>query len=199
MGTLRVIAGMAKGKRLAMVPGSGTRPVPDKVKGAVFNILGADIVGARFLDLFAGTGSVGIEALSRGAASAVFVESGVRAWQTISRNLQVVALSDRAQLVKKDVFAFISEHRGEAFDYVYIAPPQYRGLWRHTLEALDRATACMHPDAWLMVQIHPREYSPLELHRLQEFDQRRYGSALVVFYEHLGAVDETSTAGPARL
>jgi 16S rRNA (guanine966-N2)-methyltransferase len=85
MTRLRVIAGQAKGLRLSMVPGKSARPISDRVKGALFNIIGADVVGSYFLDLFAGTGSVGIEALSRGAARVLFVDNDRKAiWTTIA-------------------------------------------------------------------------------------------------------------------
>jgi 16S rRNA G966 N2-methylase RsmD len=92
---MRVIAGEAKGRRLKMVPGSSTRPVGERVKEALFGILGDMVVDARFLDLYAGTGSVGIEALSRGAQSAVFVDRGRQAIATIKDNLTHTRLGDK--------------------------------------------------------------------------------------------------------
>lgn len=186
MAGLRVISGAAKGRRLQMVPGSETRPIGDRVKGALFNILGADIEGSRFLDLFAGTGSVGIEALSRGADGVVFVDTSPRAIRTIQENLRLTALEANARVVRSDSFAFLRSGNARAFDYVYVAPPQYQGLWGATMSALDRSTGCLNPDAWIIAQIHPREYQALPLHQLAEFDQRRYGSTLLVFWEAPG-------------
>ncbi|MER3469301.1 MAG: 16S rRNA (guanine(966)-N(2))-methyltransferase RsmD, partial [Thermoflexus sp.] len=100
---MRVISGSAKGRRLKSLPGAGTRPIADRVKTALFDILGASVVGARVLDLFAGTGSVGIEALSRGAAEAVFVEKDPRAVRVLRENLQRTGLADRARVVRGDV------------------------------------------------------------------------------------------------
>src|SRR2546430_635565 len=100
---MRVIAGTAKGRQLKLVPGEGTRPIMDRVKEALFNILGDSIDGATFLDLFAGTGSVGIEALSRGAEYAVFVENGRLAVKTIAENLKMTRLEDQARIVRQDV------------------------------------------------------------------------------------------------
>ncbi|MFN2183770.1 MAG: RsmD family RNA methyltransferase, partial [Anaerolineae bacterium] len=101
---MRVISGSAKGIQLQAVPGSGTRPISDRVKEAVFNILGEEIVGSRVLDLFAGTGSVGIEALSRDAELAVFVEKHPQAIATIRANLKRTKLEARARVVRADVF-----------------------------------------------------------------------------------------------
>jgi hypothetical protein len=92
---MRVISGTAKGRTLKAAPGEGTRPITDRVKESLFNILGADIRDARFLDLFAGTGGVGIEALSRGAKEAVFVEQGRAALETIRANLALTKLAER--------------------------------------------------------------------------------------------------------
>ena len=93
---IRVIAGSAKGRRLKLVPGDTTRPVMDRVKEALFSIIGRNIFDAAFLDLFAGTGSVGIEALSRGARQAVFVEMNGKAVRTIQENLTLTKLGDKA-------------------------------------------------------------------------------------------------------
>ncbi|MBI3761313.1 MAG: 16S rRNA (guanine(966)-N(2))-methyltransferase RsmD [Chloroflexi bacterium] len=183
---MRVISGSAKGRRLKMVPGEGTRPVGDKVKQALFNILGADIEGATFLDLFAGTGSVGIEALSRGAARAVFVESDRMAAKIIGDNLAYTGLADRAQVVRGDAFRFLGGARREAFDFVYIAPPQYADLWRLILSALDAHPDWLNPDGMAIAQINPVEYNELSLTALRFFDQRKYGSTLLCFYEKPG-------------
>jgi 16S rRNA (guanine(966)-N(2))-methyltransferase RsmD len=156
------------------------------VKEALFNILGADLQGARFLDLFAGTGSVGIEALSRGAASAVFVEANPRALQTIRANLDHTHLQAGAEVVQGDSFALLV-HGAEPFDYIYVAPPQYHGLWAKAIREIDANAALLNPDGWAIAQIHPREYESLELRRLRELQQRRYGNTLLCFYELPGA------------
>ena len=178
---MRVIAGKAKGHRLKAVPGSGTRPITDRAKSALFSILGDDVVGCRFLDLFAGTGQVGIEALSRGAAEAVFVERGGAALRTIRENLANTRLEAHARVVRADVFAFLAR-APEPFDYVYIAPPQYQGLWAATLRALDARPGWLAEDGWAIVQIHPREYEELAFEHLALFDRRTYGSVMLCFY-----------------
>jgi len=178
---MRVIAGSAKGRVLKSVPGSGTRPITDRVKGALFNILGPSIVGARVLDLFAGTGSVGIEALSRGAASVTFVERDRRAIRTIKENLRITGLAERATVIQEDVFHFLNRRRQQPFDIIYIAPPQYRGLWARTLAALDKAPLLVE-GGLAIAQLFPKEYAPLDLATLKLVDQRRYGSTLLCFY-----------------
>ena len=178
---LRVITGKAKGCRLKSVPGGGTRPITDRAKLALFSIIGNDIVSCRFLDLFAGTGQVGIEALSRGAVEAVFVERASPALRTIRDNLAHTRLETGARVVRADVFDFLAGEP-EPFDYIYIAPPQYRGLWAETLRALDANLSWLSDDGWVMAQIHPQEYEELALEHLALFDQRTYGSVMLCFY-----------------
>jgi 16S rRNA (guanine966-N2)-methyltransferase len=180
---MRVIGGTAKGTQLQAVPGSITRPISDRVKEAVFNIVGETIVGSRVLDLFAGTGSVGIEALSRGAESAVFVEKHRRAADTIRANLRRTSLeTSSARIVQADVFKFLTRD-SEPFDLIYVAPPQYRGLWSKTLLALETNPGWLDPGGLVIVQVFPKELEPLTLTTLQPTDQRQYGSTLLCFYE----------------
>ena len=183
---LRVIAGSAKGRRLRMVPGNQARPIRDQVKEALFNILGPALHDSNFSDLFAGTGSVGIEALSRGAAHATFVEQHPAALQTIRENLELTALMDRAKLIQADVFEWINRQSGGSHDFAYVAPPQSFKLWSKAVRLLDREPQRLNPDAWVIAQINPREYRPLELETLVEFDRRTYGRTQLVFYERPG-------------
>ena len=180
---MRVISGSAKGRNLQSVPGDSTRPITDRVKEALFNIFGADIVDARFLDLFGGTGGVGIEALSRGAAHAVFIEKNRKAQETIKANLLRTKLSDGAEIVRGDAFAYL-HGRPQAFHYIYIAPPQYHRLWVDALQHLDAQPGWLADDGEIIVQIHPKEYEAVALEHFEEIEQRRYSSTLLVFYEH---------------
>lgn len=186
---MRVIAGRAKGRKLKSVPGKGTRPITDRAKSALFSILGADVIGCRFLDLFAGTGQVGLEALSRGAGEVVLVEQAGLALRTIHDNLARTKLEDGAQVVRADVFVYLGRE-AEPFDYVYIAPPQYYGLWVQTLRALDAAPDWLAEDGWAIAQIHPTEYEPLALQHLALFDQRTYGGVMLCFYAKLEEEDD---------
>ena len=179
---MRVIAGLAKGRRLVSVPGSGTRPITDKVKGALFDILSRDIEGAGFLDLFAGTGSVGIEALSRGASRVVFVERARKAVATMRKNLEITGLAERAEIIHGDAFRFIGRAAPDpCFEYIYVAPPQYRDLWAKILLALDGKTM-LTPDGLVIVQIHPKEFHDIDLSHLGLVRERRYGSTMLRFY-----------------
>ncbi len=180
--SLRVISGSAKGRKLKSVPGDTTRPITDRVKEALFNIIGGDVVDSTWWDLFAGTGSVGIEALSRGAAFVRFSDRSRAAIETIRWNLRHCRLEERAEVRHGDAFAMLSIPPDRQFDYIYIAPPQYHELWSKALHTLDANPAWLNEDAWVIAQIHPREYGSLQLIHLNEFDRRKYGNTLLVFY-----------------
>jgi len=187
MGSLRVIGGKARGRRLRPVPGDTTRPITDRTKESLFNILGGDIVGATFLDLFAGTGSVGIEALSRGAGYVKFVDKTPAAIKTIRSNLEITGLVEspgqkQYDLLLGDAFAVLEKQAEIRFDYIYIAPPQYKEMWKKVVISLDHHLKWLSEDAWLIAQIHPIEEENLVLQNLEAFDRRRYGSTLLVFY-----------------
>ncbi len=178
-----VTTGTAKGRRLKDVPGEGTRPVTDIVKQALFNILAGDVRDSAWWDLFGGTGAIGIEALSRGAAFVRFSELGREAVETIKWNLQATGLTDRAEVRRGDAFAMLASPADRRFDYVYVAPPQYKELWSKTLLALDANPGWLNDAAWAIAQIHPREYRDLDLAHLEKIDERKYGSTLLVFYQ----------------
>ncbi|MCA9875352.1 MAG: 16S rRNA (guanine(966)-N(2))-methyltransferase RsmD [Anaerolineales bacterium] len=187
---MRVISGRARGRKLKRVPGDTTRPIMDRVKESLFNILGQDVVGARWLDMFAGTGQVGIEALSRGAAEVVFVDKVRPAIQTIQGNLQITGLRDGATVVQADSFAYLRQQNFAPFDLVYVAPPQYQGLWLEALAILDeRPSAFLTPDGVVVVQIDPKERQPLSLNNLLLYDERVYGNTQLLFFENGQAGD----------
>ncbi len=177
---MRVITGTAKGRPLVSA-GAATRPITDRVKTSLFNILSTRVIDANVLDLFAGAGSVGIEALSRGARHATFVELDHQALRAIRENLATTRLADRATIVRQDVFKFVAQGTPEPFDLIYVAPPQYKGLWAKTLAALD-SQSMLSPDGDVVVQIHPKEYRDLALETLELDDQRKYGSTMLCFY-----------------
>lgn len=186
--SIRVIAGTAKGRKLKLVPGDSTRPIMDKVKEALFSILGQRIVDATFLDLFGGTGSVGIEALSRGARQVVFVELERLAIQTIRDNLKTTRLDGRAVVYRGDALQFIPKTT-TPFDFIFVAPPQYKGLWSKTLLLID-AHPIWPAVAQIIVQIDPeelRDASP-QLNQLELYDERRYGRTMLLFYRGKDAV-----------
>ena len=185
---MRVVAGSAKGRHLKSPKSSGTRPVMDRVKTALFDILAPDVDGTRWLDLFAGTGAIGIEALSRGASFVTFVELGPEALRCVRQNLTITGFEKQSETIRADAFAYLegAYARGTRYDVVYVAPPQYQGMARRALVQLDERPLT-EPGGLVIVQIHPRERGELDglpLRALRPYDERRYGSTLLIFYEH---------------
>jgi 16S rRNA (guanine(966)-N(2))-methyltransferase RsmD len=181
--SLRVIAGKAKGRKLKSVPGDTTRPITDRVKESLFNILAGDVVDSNWWDLFAGTGAVGIEAISRGATFVRFSDANRVPIETIRFNVEHCGFKSQAEIRRADAFAYLSSPPDRTFEYIYIAPPQYQEMWAKALELLDDNMGWLSDDGWAIAQIHPREYQELNLENLQEFEQRKYGTTLLVFYQ----------------
>jgi 16S rRNA (guanine966-N2)-methyltransferase len=190
---IRVIAGTAKGRKLKLVPGDSTRPIMDKVKEALFNIIGRNIYGAVFLDLFAGTGGVGIEALSRGAAKAVFVDLERKAIQTIQDNLAATKFTEKAIVQRADALKIVSQAPSADYNFVYIAPPQYKNLWLDVMQALDAHEAWIKEGTVFIVQIDPSEEVAVEFKHLKATDQRRYGNTLLWFFAKKDVEDDEKT------
>jgi len=183
--SLRVIAGKAKGRKLKSVEGDTTRPITDRVKESLFNILGGDVVNSNWWDLFGGTGAVGIEALSRGASFVRFTDLNRGPIEAIKDNLKHCNFEKQAEVRRADSFNYLSAEPDRKFEYIYIAPPQYKDMWSKALELLDENLDWLAADGWVIVQIAPREYrtSTPAIENLEEFDQRKYGSTLLVFYQ----------------
>jgi 16S rRNA (guanine966-N2)-methyltransferase len=193
--SIRVIAGAAKGRKLKLVPGDSTRPIMDRVKEALFNILGIGIRDCSFLDLFAGTGSVGIEALSRGAARVLFIDNSRLAIRTIHENLEHTRLSERAEVLRTDAFVYLQRPKPEAFEYIFVAPPQYKSMWKETLLTLDANPAHVQPDGSVIVQIDPSEREDLTLDVLRLYDERVYGRTMLWFFERPASDPAEEEAG----
>jgi 16S rRNA (guanine(966)-N(2))-methyltransferase RsmD len=185
---VRVIAGTAKGRRLRSPRTRDTRPITDRAKESLFNILAPRLLGSSFLDLFAGTGGVGIEALSRGCAHATFVERSASAVADIRYNLELTRLAANAQVVAGDVFAYL---RGtpSPFDIVFVAPPQWHGLWTRTVQSIDRQPGWLAEDAVVVVQHDPDESTEIPLKHLQVSSVRTYARVRFTFFSR--------AAGPA--
>ncbi len=181
--SLRVISGSAKGRKLKSVPGDTTRPVMDRVKEALFNILAGDVIDSNWWDLFGGTGAIGIEALSRGAAFVRFSDLNRAAVETIKENLEHCRLAERAEVRRGDAFTMLAAQADRKFEYIYVAPPQYQEMWSKALKLIDEHMGWLTGDGTVIVQIDPKEYEQIELKNLEEGEQRKYGSTLLVFYD----------------
>ncbi len=179
---MRVISGQCKGKRLFSVRGLNLRPTSDRVREAIFDILQDQIEGRQVLDLFAGTGALGIEALSRGAGRAVFVEESPRSLAALRKNIEECRLRDRARVLARDVKTGIKilENQGESFQIIFLDPPYGKGFVPQTLEALA-VSSILSPHT-LIVAEHAATDPAFSIPRLEGVDVRKYGGTLVSFF-----------------
>jgi 16S rRNA (guanine966-N2)-methyltransferase len=181
----RVIAGSARGVRLR-APGPGTRPLSDRVKQTLFAILEPDLGGARILDLFAGSGAAGIEALSRGASGAVFVEKDAGAATVIAANLAAAGLAGpNAAVVRSDALAWLArpDRARSSFDVVVVDPPYADvEVLRRVLDALGRSDAPLRPGGRVVAKHFWRDRPPERIGMLAIERDRRFGESALTFY-----------------
>jgi len=177
---MRVISGKAKGHKLVAPKSARVRPALDQVKEAIFNIL-FDVTDARVLDLFAGCGSIGIEALSRGASNATFVDDWGPAIDTIRKNLDHCKLTGSAKVMKMPVAKAVKilDSKNEKFDLIFVDPPYEKNLVDKTLKQLADSSL-LHEDSIVVVEHHPKE--PISEHKsLALTDSRKYGQTHISF------------------
>lgn len=185
---MRIVGGTFKGRRLAPVKGLHTRPTSDKVREAVFNILPRGFPFRTVLDLFAGTGAMGLEALSRGAEEAAFVDSDAAAIAVIRKNLELCGAQGR--VIKKDALAALKEfsRKGESFDLIIIDPPYSSELAIEALKAIDQG-GILSPGGIIVAEAGKRAPIEVALPSLEAFDERRYGDTMVYFLRHREGLD----------
>ncbi len=181
---MRVVSGKVRGTKLISVPGDSTRPILDRVKTSLFDILRSDLKDKTFLDLFAGSGAVGIEALSQAAAHCTFIDLEPKAVSTIKKNLENTKFTEQATVWNKDAFAFLKSFKS-GFDLIYIAPPQFKSIWTQAMHAIAERPHLVNQLGKIIVQIHPKEYEKLALNSFEEYAERKYGNTLLVFYKKL--------------
>jgi len=179
---LRVISGRLKGKKLFALKGLSLRPTSDRVREAIFDILQKFPPGERVLDLFAGTGALGIEALSRGAKRAVFVEGSASSCAVLLRNIESCQLSSQAEVLAREVQAGLKalESRKEVFDLVFLDPPYGKGLALQALRDLSRGSL-LAPDALIVAEHSPQEDLAF-IPDLERIDRRKYGGTEVSIF-----------------
>jgi 16S rRNA (guanine966-N2)-methyltransferase len=176
---MRVVAGTYGGRKLIAPSGSETRPTSDRVREALFSVLGASVHDARVLDLFAGSGALGIEALSRGARSAVFVDSSRKAIDAVRTNLAALGIEAEIRPVAARVALKTASSRSEAYDLVFLDPP-YRHAAELGRELSERLAAVLAPGARVVTESDRR--APLQLD-LPLADERRYGDTVIRIHD----------------
>ena len=180
---LRIIGGTAGSRKIKTLTGEDTRPTADRVREALFNVLGARVIDCKFLDLFAGTGAVGIEALSRGARQAVFVEKNPRAVRVIRENLERMEMLERAKVLGQKLpegLLYLVEEGG-GFEIIFVDPPYGHNLVVPTLLKLTKLNL-LKPDGWLVVETAAKEpLSPLIGHYTC-FKEKFYGDTRLSYF-----------------
>ena len=183
---MRVITGTARGRRLKELQGRETRPTTDKVKESIFSIIQFDLEGRRVLDLFAGTGQLGIEALSRGAKECVFVDQRKDAVALVRENLELCRLTESARVRQGDALAYLKS--GERFDIIFLDPPYGSGLLEQALADITRFDICREHGIIVAEsaaeQVLPPVEPPYALYR-----EYRYGKIKLTVYHRSGNED----------
>ena len=184
--SMRIIAGKARSRKIVAPEGFNTRPVTDKIRESLFNIWQTEIYGARFLDLFSGSGCMGLEALSRGAKHVVMVDNSNDAIKVIKQNLKSTGLAeDSHEVLREDVFGSINrlQGRGEKFDIIYIDPPfTVDEIFIPVMEAVG-ASSLLCEDGLVAIRTLDKKEMPDEFGGLIKYREKRYGLSTVHFYE----------------
>lgn len=179
---MRVISGTARGMRLQTPKGLSTRPTTDRVKESMFNIISFRIRESRVLDIFAGSGALGIEALSRGADSCTFVDSSRESICVINENLQKARLDDRADVISSKVESALSRMSGEKFDMIFMDPPYCKGFIEPVLLFIVDNNI-LDADGIVVVEHDSNDKTPESIKTLVKSDERTYGGTTISFYE----------------
>lgn len=179
---MRIIAGILKGKKLAALSGLSIRPTADRVRESIFNICASHIRDAVVLDLFAGTGAFAIESLSRGARSAVLIDSAGDSISVINKNIAACRLSDRATILQWDIIKNLNclKKFGKEFDVVFMDPPYNNDIIRPALQNLA-ACGALKNEALVIIEHAKSEPIPEDVAGFELIDQRKYGKTLVSF------------------
>ena len=179
---MRVIAGQAKGHNLKTPQGLATRPTADKVKGSLFSMLTGAVYGAKVLDLFSGSGGLGIEALSRGADSCVFLDKSPDALGCIKANLEHTKLIERATVLKTDSIRYLETCR-ETFDLIFIDPPYHMGLAEQALKIIDERNL-LNENGIVSVERDETEPELCDFLHLNCIKNKKYGRISLKIYKN---------------
>jgi len=179
---MRVIAGQAKGHNLKAPEGLATRPTSDKVKGSLFSMITGHFYGAKVLDLFAGSGGLGIEALSRGSESCVFIDMSNDAVACIKANLEHTKLSEKGKVLKTDSLKYL-ETCSETFDLIMIDPPYHKGLAEKALEIISQRNL-LSPEGIVSVERDDSEGDLKDFFPLVCIKNKKYGRISLKIYKN---------------
>ena len=181
---MRVITGLSKGRKLKAPKGMGTRPTTDRAKEALFNIIGGQVREAKFLDLFAGTGAIGIEALSRGAREAVFVESNPQVVKIIKENLALTGFGGQAEVLSREVDRAVDllSAAGQNYNIIFMDPPYLKNLAQTSLVKVSNG-GLVAAGGLVITESSKLDLLPEEAGHLKLFRQEKYGDTVFSFYQ----------------
>ncbi len=181
---MRIIAGAFRGRLLRAPKGNRIRPTIDKVRESIFNIIAAEVAGAKVLDLFAGTGAMGLEALSRGAQFCCFADQGEEAVRLIRENIQLCGVQDRSRIIPGSAASAIRRlgSENELFDLIFMDPPYGKGLIEKSLQIIGEVA---RDDALVITEQHAKDEPPKVSGIWQKDRERRYGDTLISVYSKL--------------
>ena len=177
---MRITGGIGRGRKLKVPAGSKVRPTSDKVKQALFNILGERISGSVFLDLFAGAGGIGIEAQSRGAGHVVFVDGSRESLSVIKQNIEVLELRDLAQIIAAKAESFLKRPSGP-YDIIFLDPP-YKMELAPLLSQIAQA-GVLKPGGIVVAEHFKKQPSPVQAGELEIYREAVYGDTVLAFYK----------------
>ncbi|MFZ5949425.1 MAG: 16S rRNA (guanine(966)-N(2))-methyltransferase RsmD [Candidatus Rifleibacteriota bacterium] len=181
---MRIITGTAKGRKLKMPGGGKTRPAMDKVKGSTFNIIAPLVNQARFLDLFAGSGNLGIEALSRGGSYAAFVDASRECTRTIQENLEITRLAEFGEVFTMDCLKFLKTRQfAEPFNVVFIDPPYLKGLLEPLLDFIPECPMFNSQTLFIIERQKKDEIGLASRPALVQVDERNFGDTVITFFK----------------
>jgi 16S rRNA (guanine966-N2)-methyltransferase len=183
---MRIIAGCVRGTRLKMVPGKHVRPTADRVKESLFSVIGPFFDGGWVLDLFAGTGALGLEALSRGADRAVFIDESPLSVETVRANIEATGMKERAEVYRRNAVAALKalQKRGLQFQLIFVDPPYMENWWEPVLKRIDDGD--MLADNGVIVAEHPaRRELPGQIGALRLTRRLHYGDTAISLYRKI--------------
>lgn len=181
-GFMRVISGSAKGHRLVAPEGLDTRPTTDRIKETLFNIISNDVYDSSFLDVFCGSGAIGIEALSREAKECIFIDNSEKSIEALKKNLKHTKLEEKAVIIKKDVISALKElgEKGEKFDIIFIDPPYLSDLYKPVLKTLAKYEI-LNKEGFIIIE-HSKEINIFEASGFKIFKTKDFKKTTIMSF-----------------
>lgn len=180
---MRIISGLAKGRKILSPEGMNTRPTLDRIKESIFNIIQGKVVGSKAIDVFAGTGSLGLEAVSRGAEECYLIDKGESTFKFLKQNVENLGFKDKCKCLNMDSYAALRElgNKGMIFDLIFIDPPYLKDMIPPAVEIITEK-GLLSEDGLIVAKIDTKEELYKGNEKIELFDFRKYGNTTVCFY-----------------